>query len=589
MKYYFEIKTAEKNCSGTDSDFTIAFWGEKGQGDTVQLFSIIDKKEVENGETLRFTVDSSIDAGCVNKLELTKDRQSSMFNGWEIDYIKVSKQPIQDNQMVSFFQVNTAINNPGESKSFDVSSGYLHSVLSVKSRFEIENDGVLYVPPAAHYNKTVSTDLDIVINSNSIKTIDRSTGSNLNISLSTIKSAFDKYINHSILETLSISVNTTLQYTDTVDIEGEEKPYTYEILWQKEICTMSVELGEIIITFDVPVKKNFIGLKKVTDRNKNSVFESLGIALTRKCTAQCEMCCFACGPDKEEALDKDLVFRIIDEAAGIEEIRKIGFTGGEATLRDDVLIEGIMRTKQNGMNTSLTSNGFWGKDPDSAREWLKRLKTAGLDSLTISMDEYHQNYVPLESVKNIIHENKQIGISLSLAVGDSLGEQDALTLLRELNEEAYGIPVFLYPFMPVGRGENLDKLVLQKVDENWSCHNQKLFSILYDGSVYPCCSQAVYGSLLCEGNIKDTTLKEIMDRYKYLSLFSELTHHNFGWLLSKAEEYQIPVSTESHSACSFCHEVFSNKEFVDLLRKELACTLRLRQAPAPSPAVRQQE
>lgn len=29
----------------------------------------------------------------------------------------------------------------------------------------------------------------------------------------------------------------------------------------------------------------------------------------------------------------------------------------------------------------------------------------------------------------------------------------------------------------------------------------------------------VYGSFLCEGNIKEMSLKDIIDRYKYLSLF----------------------------------------------------------------------
>ena len=72
-------------------------------------------------------------------------------------------------------------------------------------------------------------------------------------------------------------------------------------------------------------------------------------------------------------------------------------------------------------------------------------------------------------------------------------------------------------------------------------------------------------------------MKDIIDRYKYLSLFSELTRHKFGWLLAKAEEYQIPVNRESHSPCAFCHEMFTNQEFVERLRKELPISVLMPQ------------
>lgn len=568
MRYYFEIKTTDGSATGTNSDFTIQFWGEKAQGDTFTLFSAIKKNKVKNGEKLCFSVDSNEDAGCINKIKIVRDYQLLLLDGWAIDYIKVSKHPIPDNQLVSVFQINTKISMPGETKDFRVTSGYPYSVLSTNSRYELEGGGMLYVPPAVSYSKTVTTNLNITVNRSSIKTTDRSTGTMINIPISAINTAFDEHINQSITETLDVSLNTTIDCSDMVNIESTDESITYEILWQKEIVTMSVEMGETIITFEVPKSKTFAGLRQVKNRIQTAVFDSIGIAITRQCTAQCEMCCFECGPDKKEELDKELIFRIIDEAAEIEEIKKIGFTGGEATLRDKVLIEGIERTKLRGMEATLTSNGFWGKEPENARSWMKRLKAAGLDLLTLSLDEYHQKYIPLGSIRNIIRANEDTRIRITLAVGDSLGEQDSAAILRELGEDAYEHPLFLYPFMPLGRGKNLNKVSLKKVNENWSCHNQKMLSVLYNGNVYPCCSQAVYGSLLCEANIKDLSLKEIIDKYQYFSLFSELTHHNFGWLLSKAKEYQIPVNQESHSPCCFCHEIFTNKEFVERIRKD---------------------
>lgn len=245
---------------------------------------------------------------------------------------------------------------PGETKIFQVTSGYPYSVLSTNSRYELESGGMLYVPPAVSYSKTITTSLNITVNRSSIKTTDCSTGAAINIPVSAINMAFDDHINRSITETLDVSLNTTVDCSDTINIESTGESITYEVLWQKEIVTMSVEMGETMITFDVPKSKTFAGLRQVKNRMQTAVFDSIGIALTRQCTAQCEMCCFECGPDKKEELDKELIFRIIDEAAEIEEIKKIGFTGGEATLRDEVLIEGIERTKQKNPHQNCSRN-----------------------------------------------------------------------------------------------------------------------------------------------------------------------------------------------------------------------------------------
>ena len=281
------------------------------------------------------------------------------------------------------------------------------------------------------------------------------------------------------------------------------------------------------------------------------------------------MCCFACSPDCTEELDAALVLRIIEEAAQLPEIKKIGFTGGEATLRKDLLLKCIKRTKMHGMKATLTSNGSWAHSPDAARKWLLDFKNTGLDLLTISVDEYHQQYIPLDHIRNIIRANKDIGLMIMLAIGDSLEKRDAFALINELREDLYEVPVTVYPFIAVGRGETLTHTVQKAVDPQWRCHNQRILSILYDGSVYPCCSQAVYESLLCEGNIKNTTLKEIIEKYQYFSVFSEFSCHDFKWLLQKAKEYQIEVSKTTQSPCSFCHELFSNPMFVDKLREEI--------------------
>ena len=121
-------------------------------------------------------------------------------------------------------------------------------------------------------------------------------------------------------------------------------------------------------------------------RPQPPLFDFLGIALTRKCTARCRMCCFECSPQQTEELDGELVLRMIQEAAGIPEIKKIGFTGGEAMLREELLLTCIRRTKQYGMQASQTTNGYWAATAEAARLRLENNCSAELESMTVSME-----------------------------------------------------------------------------------------------------------------------------------------------------------------------------------------------------------
>ena len=486
----------------------------------------------------------------------------------------MSKNPINENKDVSLFNINGKISKPGQSETYDVTSGYRYNIINTSERTDIKAESLLFVPPNVHYNKQITTTLNINVNKSSIKTLDTITGESIHLSENVISAAFDHHINQSISESFNLTVDNSIQYTDVIDIDGGEEETTYEVLWSETIAQITIEMGEIVFSFEVPKNKSFYGYRvykgnEIIKVDHSPLFDTLAIALTRKCSAACEMCCFACSPDCTEELDAALVLRIIEEAAQLPEIKKIGFTGGEATLRKDLLLKCIKRTKMHGMKATLTSNGSWAHSPDAARKWLLDFKNTGLDLLTISVDEYHQQYIPLDHIRNIIRANKDIGLMIMLAIGDSLEKRDAFALINELREDLYEVPVTVYPFIAVGRGETLTHTVQKAVDPQWRCHNQRILSILYDGSVYPCCSQAVYESLLCEGNIKNTTLKEIIEKYQYFSVFSEFSCHDFKWLLQKAKEYQIEVNKTTQSPCSFCHELFSNPMFVDKLREEI--------------------
>lgn len=579
MKYYFSVQTAEDENAGTQSDIYIKLYGERGETEVKSLFEACGCKELKKGSLVHFSIDFSTDVGMVNQIQLTKDKQLLWINGWHVHSVSVSKQPLDNATQISKFVIDSWLSSPGEQKTFDVSDGYPYHMKTAASRFDLEVEGLIYVPAGVSYNKQVNCTLTIAVNQSTIKTTDVMTGADLTLSKQALSAAFSKHINTSITSTTDISLNETKSYTDTVDIVGTDSEKEYEILWSTRIDSFQVQMGEVNFTFDVPCNKIFAGLRDVnantflcanTVREKE-LFDSIGIALTRKCNASCDMCCFECGPDKTECLDKETLFRIIKEAAQIKGIRKIGFTGGEALLYKELLLDGIRMVKYHQMQASLTSNGFWGNTPKRAFAYLQELSQAGLDSLTISVDEFHQQYVELDSIRNILRANRHVGLSISLAVGDSLGQRNALEIIKELGKDCYTIPLFLYPFMPVGRGEKrLTNVALVPYESSWRCHNARTLSILYDGRVYPCCSQAVYESEMCGGNIHTDSLEAIIHRFRYNSIFNLLVNDGFEPFRKDAAEMGIELQSEYHSACHLCHELFRNQKFAKACQEKIS-------------------
>jgi hypothetical protein len=124
----------------------------------------------------------------------------------------------------------------------------------------------------------------------------------------------------------------------------------------------------------------------------------LGLVTTRRCTAACEHCCFGCSPRTSEAIPIGRLHTLIDEAARIDAIEEIIFTGGECFLLQDALVKLVARVHSYGRLASAVTNGYWAVNEAAARTRLEVLGAAGLRQITFSTGTFHARYVPLERV-----------------------------------------------------------------------------------------------------------------------------------------------------------------------------------------------
>lgn len=139
----------------------------------------------------------------------------------------------------------------------------------------------------------------------------------------------------------------------------------------------------------------------------------LGLLLTDKCNAQCRHCWADGSPQNNQTMGLDEVRRLIAEAAE-NGFKKVGLLGGEPFLYFEELLlpalEAVLKT--NIDQVTLDTNGYWGKTRESAASHLSKLQEVGQSSgkdvgVVISVDQYHQEHIPLASIANIIIEFKR--------------------------------------------------------------------------------------------------------------------------------------------------------------------------------------
>ena len=246
----------------------------------------------------------------------------------------------------------------------------------------------------------------------------------------------------------------------------------------------------------------------------------VGLLLTYRCSAECRHCFFECSPRRTEVMPRETAQRVINEAVSLG-AKWVSFSGGEPFLEYDSLRELISLASENGLNTEIVSNGFWGVTIEKAQGALKPLIEAGLDVLNLSVDDFHCEYVPFELLRNAYWTAVDLGVKIVLMV--STGKDSEITSeslpemleddriqvagkTRILNPNAL---LFETPLTPIGRGADLNYNPVQ-FTEIRCCEVLRDIGVAPNGDVMPCCGPL--GTRTVLGNINEEGLGLILDR-----------------------------------------------------------------------------
>lgn len=137
--------------------------------------------------------------------------------------------------------------------------------------------------------------------------------------------------------------------------------------------------------------------------------------VTYACTGRCKHCSegdhTSCGEHIDPQIAADAVRKI-----GLEyDIKTVMTFGGEPLLYADAVYEIMNAAKELSIpKRQVITNGYFSKNADQIREVAVRLAECGVNDLLLSVDAFHQETIPLETVRVFAIEAKKNGIPIRL-------------------------------------------------------------------------------------------------------------------------------------------------------------------------------
>jgi len=137
----------------------------------------------------------------------------------------------------------------------------------------------------------------------------------------------------------------------------------------------------------------------------------LAVYITNQCfPGGCEHCILSCSvspPEGIHVIEEPSMLKAIDEArdAGLDTVY---FPGGEPFLHFDILLKGVRRSFENGLNVSVETNGIWAQSLEKARNCLDAIGEIAKDFpsnlliISISLDEFHEKHIPFENLAHVV-------------------------------------------------------------------------------------------------------------------------------------------------------------------------------------------
>jgi pyruvate-formate lyase-activating enzyme len=302
---------------------------------------------------------------------------------------------------------------------------------------------------------------------------------------------------------------------------------------------------------------------------KNFQPETVVIQLTTQCDFRCDHCMFTCGPAGGQVLDAQTFMACIRGAlqAGAG---AVSFSGGEPFLHPELLLSGIRYAHDLGLEVQAVTNSGWASTPLHRDRIVAQLARAGLTSLAISYDIFHQPFVDRHTIADLIHRLKEVKIQpiISCVLSACPGNVEVLRFIAGLET-----PVMFSLLHQMGRAKQLPASYFKLSPKHLEvCRRVNSPIILVDGTLTICCG---FSDIAGEGvsippaailgNVHDRDIYSILCETA-LPLRTVLANYSLNTLFAMSGAVGQGVCLEDfHHPCEICRFLLGNPMFIDCL------------------------
>ena len=264
----------------------------------------------------------------------------------------------------------------------------------------------------------------------------------------------------------------------------------------------------------------------------------LGLIYTRHCNAQCTHCATDCGPYTRQTLPLQKVLALMSEAAQLTppgEPLNFSLSGGEPFLDLDYLIRVVSHGTALGATVSCVTNAYWASSDRKAGDIVRQVRAAGLTRLAASTSRYHQRYVPIERVRRALTHARGAGMMTLLKVAYTVQDEHA-GLIGEWSGFVGAEALQTFPVVPYLRDGGIiggDELARSAGLPAGRCPAPSL-TVREDGRAYTCCTPGAFEPLLQAGDVFESGLQDIVDRFHFEPVFQVLRERGPAYIAKYA-------------------------------------------------------
>lgn len=305
-------------------------------------------------------------------------------------------------------------------------------------------------------------------------------------------------------------------------------------------------------------------------------FDQLVVQTTWRCTASCAMCYQSAGPGGSDlygqaALSVEDLGPVLDGMRDVSMLEPhFHLVGGEALINlPKVLTLLSMACDAGFRERTLTTNGFWGRNPETAARHCAGLREAGLTRLDISWDRWRRPFITGEAISNCLEQAAAQRLPARLRL--LLSTEDTVeSLLADLRPDAIARAVEIYSDTVAATGRAAHRLSPGSIPGGRSldaaCFRDLSLTVNPAGDVYPCCSGLDQTRSLHFGNVRETPISEIVSRMDRSPLLRKIVFDGAASLLPLLPGKGQRIRAGRSSVCSLCWAVFSDAESIAALK-----------------------